>query len=932
MLRKLLPMLALFAWAGAAHAGDKPLYVPPPAWVKPAPPIDATHLTDADPILLMIDQQQQLKDGEAWMYFDAATRIASPQVLTSAGTLPIPWDPSKGDLMIHRVEIIRGTEHIDLIAAGARFNVLQREQQLEQATLNGMLTATLAVEGLRVGDVLHATFSMTRKDPALHGNVQTVAPLVADPMRLQFGRLRLIWPKAMNLHWRTYVPGAAPLLIDNADGSHELSVQFPVPKAADLPDDAPARFRPLPILEATTYADWTAVSKDVAPLFRTEGTIAPGGPIAAEVDRIAKATADPRTRAAMALQLVQDKVRYLFRGMDDGNYVPQAPALTWSVRYGDCKAKTLLLLAMLRALGIEAEPVLASIGLGDYVADRLPMPGAFNHVLVRATIDGKPLWLDGTGSGTRLADLDDVPPFRYGLPLREGGAGLLTIDMRPDARPDSDADVELDATAGINFPMPYKIRVTLRGQTADMLRVAASQSGKDQLNSMIDAVLNGYLGSSQPIDRSIKYDEESGTAIVTATGIVDSQWAKDNERYKVQLDSAVDGISFTPDRGRPAWRDLPVSTGNPDDRRVRTRIHLPGGGAGFTLEGDKTLPAKLGGALLSRSVSLEGGWLTVDDRITTGIGEVAPADIPATRAAVAQAKTRLLKAVAPADYPPRWKQIDAAKRAKAFDPILAVYARRIADKPDEAVSYTSRAAFLDGIYDRQGAIRDLDKAIAIAPDVDTYLWRARLYSAINDDTHAMADVNAALAIDPSSTAAIGQLAALQADHGKRDEAVSMLAEHAAEAGKEKPTYVEAQAELLGDGGKVDEALTLLDGTIATTPGSPDLLNARCWMKGTHNVSLDTALKDCTKSIELSENPEAALDSRAMVYFRMNRFEDALEDLNAALERNPEQAASLYMRGVIRNRTAPRAGDDDIAAARMMFPRIDEQYGRYGIKP
>ena len=931
MLRKLLAALALFSFAGVAYAGDKPLYAPAPAWVKPAPPIDATHLTDADPLLLMVDQQQKLQDGDVWAYADTATRIATPQMLTQAGTLQIPWDPSKGDVTFHRVEIIRGAEHIDVLAGGARFNVLRREQQLEQATLNGMLTATMAVEGLRVGDVLHVSFSIDRKDSALHGHLQTVLPLLAEPLRLQFGRVRLLWPKAMNLQLRGYAHGGAQP-VDAPDGFRELTVQLPLPKPSEMPDDAPLRFQPLQFLQATNYADWNDVSRDMAPLFRTEGTIAPGSPLEAEVAKIAAATSDPRTRAAMALQLVQDKVRYLFRGMDNGNYVPQAPAFTWSARYGDCKAKTLLLVALLRALKVEAEPVLVNAVVGDLVAGWLPMPAAFNHVIAHAVIGGESLWLDGTAGGARIEDLNDVPPFHHALPLREAGATLIEMPMRPAARPTTDAQIEVDATPGLHFPMPYKARITVRGQKAELMRLISAQRGKDDVNKSIDAMLTGYLGQNDAIDRNMQYDETTGTALITASGITYSNWAKDDGRYKSQLDATVDGITFAPDRARAAWRDLPVTSGIPEDKRVQMRIHLPNAGAGFTLDGDRTLPPTLGSVVLKRNVTLADGWVTLDDRVTTGITEVAPADIPAARAQVAQAKTRLLRIVAPADYPPSYQLVEPAKRAKAFDPILAAYARQIADQPDSAHSYTVRAWFLESIYDRAGAVRDLDKAIAIEPDVDTYLWRARLLTDLHQEAKAIVDAKAAIDIDPSSSAAIIQLASLEAATGKRDVAVAALAEHVAQGGKEKPDYVSAQATLVSEGGKVAEGVALLDQVITTSPGNPELLNSRCWIKGTQNMALDTALKDCTKSIELSENPAAALDSRAMVYFRMNRFDDALADLNAALTATPDLAASLYMRGVIGKRTGAKDADADLAAARMMAPRIDEEYGKFGIKP
>lgn len=56
-----------------------------------------------------------------------------------------------------------------------------------------------------------------------------------------------------------------------------------------------------------------------------------------------------------------------------------------------------MLLELLDALGIEADPVLVSNGTStDGLDARLPNPGHFHHVLVRARIAGEEYWLDGT--------------------------------------------------------------------------------------------------------------------------------------------------------------------------------------------------------------------------------------------------------------------------------------------------------------------------------------------------------------------------------------------------------------------------------------------------------------------------------------------------------------------------------------------------------
>lgn len=71
----------------------------------------------------------------------------------------------------------------------------------------------------------------------------------------------------------------------------------------------------------------------------------------------------------------------------------------------------------------------------------------------------------------------------------------------------------------------------------------------------------------------------------------------------------------------------------------------------------------------------------------------------------------------------------------------------------------------------------------------------------------------------------------------------------------------------------------------------------------------------------------------MVYFRMNRLDDALADFDAALEMAPGMPASLFMRGVVRKAKGDAAGSAaDFAAATLQSPRIVEEYARYGIKP
>jgi hypothetical protein len=178
--------------AAPAWASETPRYEPAPAWVLPAPPIKQGA---GLPVFAILDQQIRIADGGVWSYRELGSRAISADALARMGTVSLNWQPFHGDLIIHRVDIVRDGKHIDVLKAGQRFNVIRREQGLEQLEINGVLTATLQVEGLRVGDVLDIAYSESVKDPALKGGVQAAAVALVEPFKVDYARARMMWPK-----------------------------------------------------------------------------------------------------------------------------------------------------------------------------------------------------------------------------------------------------------------------------------------------------------------------------------------------------------------------------------------------------------------------------------------------------------------------------------------------------------------------------------------------------------------------------------------------------------------------------------------------------------------------------------------------------------------------------------------------------------------
>jgi tetratricopeptide (TPR) repeat protein len=140
-----------------------------------------------------------------------------------------------------------------------------------------------------------------------------------------------------------------------------------------------------------------------------------------------------------------------------------------------------------------------------------------------------------------------------------------------------------------------------------------------------------------------------------------------------------------------------------------------------------------------------------------------------------------------------------------------------------------------------------------------------------------------------------------------------------------------KAEVLAKAGRGEEALALTDQLNQDKPGDPGLLNTRCWVKGIAKLQYDTALKDCTRAIELSDSNADALDSRGLIYLRMGRFEEAIADYDAALRMRPDAAGTLYARGVAKTWLG-KDGTADLRDARLVDPDIETEYAPYGIVP
>ena len=149
-------------------------------------------------------------------------------------------------------------------------------------------------------------------------------------------------------------------------------------------DPLPAGYDPLPWVQWSEYEKWSEVNQWALTLFTNAQPLSP------DLTRQIKEwrhLPGAEQRVPAVLRFLQDDIRY--QGIETGAeaYTPADPSLVFARRFGDCKDKTMLCVVILRALGIEAYPVLVSTDLRQTIQDWQPTSTAFDHAIVQVSVD-----------------------------------------------------------------------------------------------------------------------------------------------------------------------------------------------------------------------------------------------------------------------------------------------------------------------------------------------------------------------------------------------------------------------------------------------------------------------------------------------------------------------------------------------------------------
>jgi transglutaminase-like putative cysteine protease len=223
--------------------------------------------------------------------------------------------------------------------------------------------------------------------------------------------------------------------------------------------------------------DW-----DYSNISRVNSTISPE--IKRLADSVCAGSATDREKVARIYRWVQQNIKYVAIEDGDNGHVPREASLVLQRRYGDCKDKSSLLTAMIRAVGLKSG--LAWLGTRDlpYKYSVFPSINNSNHMIaVWWDENNNPVLLDGT---TLFHALGQVPSSIQGKQcIIEKGAGDFMLYNIPVATPDQNVTSDTVWIKVENGILKGKGAAFFTGESKPLLLALFERSDSSQYKNIL---------------------------------------------------------------------------------------------------------------------------------------------------------------------------------------------------------------------------------------------------------------------------------------------------------------------------------------------------------------------------------------------------------------------------------------------------------------
>lgn len=376
----------------------------------------------------------------------------------------------------------------------------------------------------------------------------------------------------------------------------------------------------LPKLHLSTVPNWQAVADWYSDLAKNRMTA--DAEIKTQTQELIKGKTTPEDKAKAIFYYVQEKTRYVAISLGKSAYQPRSAAMTYANKYGDCKDMATLLVAMLKEAGVTAYPVLIKIDSKDKRSAELPSPGAFDHAICKAEINGKDYWLDATAAVCPWGVIPGADRGCEVLVMKDGKGVWETI---PFGGPDDNRSERIvKLTLAPDGSATGTIALTGNGDTDMTLRSILRDLPESKRRLYAENLAQSVGANPRVTDVRVSDYKDMEKQVTLTMDVSFPAWANQSGDlliFKAKPDQ-TGGVASNP--FREDFRKNDIVEDSFSAASATLELTLPKGYAPLALPKDADIKSDLG--TFVRTVKQDGDKLTL-----TVTGKNLRADIPSSR-------------------------------------------------------------------------------------------------------------------------------------------------------------------------------------------------------------------------------------------------------------------------------------------------------------
>ena len=539
-----------------------------PAWITPTT-IDYNnrHLEqDAEEGYLYVGYEMQVSVAEHSRYYKYAIKILSDAGVQSSSEVSINFDPAYEKIVFHSIHIIREGQTINKLQL-SKFKTIQQEKELDKHIYDGSLTALLELDDVRKGDIIESSYTIKGVNPIFNDKY-------TNTFEMNFG------VPVASIYYKLIVPDKRKIMVKNTN----INITPAISKIQNatvyewkeqdinsihVESRLPEWYNPYAIIRVSEYNNWNEVSTWANALYPRNIKLSPD--LQKKINEIKQSNPADEGRTLAALHFVQDNVRYMGIEMGENSHRPNNPNRIFSQRFGDCKDKSYLLVTMLNAMNITANPVLINTTARQRLKEFVPSGDCFDHCTVQVLLKDKTYWFDPTisfQSGTigRIP----YPNYKFGLVITATDTALTPIPFHDTGMSDIE---ELFSVPDLLGSAHLKVRSRFTGSVADGVRSDFNNTSLYELKSKYKDFYAHFF--DKIVADSLIYDNDdiTGTFTTTEYYTLNDIWQIKEGKKKLELSSFVINSVMT----KPAdkSRKMPFSLEYPAHYKEHIELTMP---------------------------------------------------------------------------------------------------------------------------------------------------------------------------------------------------------------------------------------------------------------------------------------------------------------------------------------------------------------------